>query len=589
MKHKLLYAVLSSSMVMGVTISSTIPVFASETVLSQTTSSNEPYNVQAFLKNAGNIANDSMAAGALLNNATLEMVDGTMYVTVEFQTLSFGGLKGNATNIQYYTDYKASTKVTPLDVTYRQVNGVDVEKTIKVPVTMNDKGTYGVYIQMNIDVMNMNVNAYVEIDAHAGVKAQLVTTISEASVYNEGAYTTSSYALLRTAIKNAQIAIDTNADVETLITCQAEIQTAIKALVKKQTVISLNDGMYTTTTQVYQLDGVTPSMANQAVKGASLQVTNNRITVDLQLGAVNVYGQTAYIDQIEYENPTTNTWEKATVTTKDDAGNVTGVRFILPENVEKTNVKFYYGGSSRGAQAILYVGLQESQPVQTSKFKGDGTYQVNVSLWHATSDQESMAGSAINKQAYVTVEKGKATMYISTKKMTMGTITAYLQELKIKTGNTYREAFIVSKDANNNPTMFAFELPNEETYIDVLVNPQVAIMGNQDIAARINVDYTSLTKQSDEIKKPTDQETTTTPETTTPDTTTPDVDKLPSAGNNTQTEDTTKTNTATSATTTLTSGPVATGDTTQLGFIGGLLITSCGVIYASRKKRNEHH
>ena len=56
---------------------------------------------------------------------------------------------------------------------------------------------------------------------------------------------------------------------------------------------------------------------------------------------------------------------------------------------------------------------------------------MNVALWNATSDKESMAADALNNKAKIIVKDGKATMYISTKEMTFGTIKASLQEFYI--------------------------------------------------------------------------------------------------------------------------------------------------------------
>ena len=54
-----------------------------------------------------------------------------------------------------------------------------------------------------------------------------------------------------------------------------------------------------------------------------------------------------------------------------------------------------------------------------SKFTQDGTYSVEVDLWNASKDQPSMAADAIDKTATVVVKDGIATMYITTKEMTL--------------------------------------------------------------------------------------------------------------------------------------------------------------------------
>ena len=76
--------------------------------------------------------------------------------------------------------------------------------------------------------------------------------------------------------------------------------------------------------------------------------------------------------------------------------------------------------------------------------------------------------------------------------MKMGSIEAYLQELKVKYGDTYQDIQPASYDENGNPTSFSFELPNTDEYILVKMNPHVAMMGNTDLDARIKVDYDGL-------------------------------------------------------------------------------------------------
>ncbi|MDO5293898.1 MAG: NEAT domain-containing protein, partial [bacterium] len=123
----------------------------------------------------------------------------------------------------------------------------------------------------------------------------------------------------------------------------------------------------------------------------------------------------------------------------------------------------------------------------------DGVYETNAYLWHATSNQASMAGSAMEEVVRVSVKNGKSTMYIYTKEMNMGTIKAFLQELKVlSTDGTYKAAKVEAYDSNKNPICFSFEIPAYTEYINVKVNPMVALMGNQDIDARIKFDYQAM-------------------------------------------------------------------------------------------------
>ncbi|MFV0394128.1 MAG: NEAT domain-containing protein [Coprobacillaceae bacterium] len=131
----------------------------------------------------------------------------------------------------------------------------------------------------------------------------------------------------------------------------------------------------------------------------------------------------------------------------------------------------------------------------------DGIYEVPVNLWHATEDKASMAASALVGTARLVVEGGESKMYLYTQEMTFGTITASLQELKISNNMTrsYTLADVETRDSNGNPTSFSFALPHFEEYISVKVNPKVEMMGNQDIDARIKVDYSNLKSVSDDV------------------------------------------------------------------------------------------
>lgn len=123
----------------------------------------------------------------------------------------------------------------------------------------------------------------------------------------------------------------------------------------------------------------------------------------------------------------------------------------------------------------------------------DGTYEVNIALWHSEDDKESMAADAIGTKATIVVENGVKTMHITSGEMSMMGIKASLQELRIADENgTYTDAKIESKNSEGSPTGFYFTMPHTDEYITVKVNPHLAIMGNKDIGARIRVDYSTL-------------------------------------------------------------------------------------------------
>lgn len=311
-------------------------------------------------------------------------------------------------------------------------------------------------------------------------------------------------------------------DNPTNVTLTLDLDNA-KQLSKEYT---FEDGTYDIPVDVLKENSDDQSMAAKAIASAQVTINNNEVTVTLKLQEMTMYGMIASVDKLEYQLKD-GTYQEATIIEKDENGHPTKVQFKLDENKELTNVKFYYGGSPRGATARLQLKLdnltkvtpetpkndqedqkdeenkEENKEEVTSRFKQDGTYEVNVALWNATSDKESMAADALNNKAKIIVKDGKATMYLSTKEMTFGTIKASLQEFYIgNSSSDYKNhsASIIEKDAKGNPTLWAFELPHENEYIDVMMNPHVAMMGNMDLGARIKVDYSTLTYLSNQTE-----------------------------------------------------------------------------------------
>ena len=263
----------------------------------------------------------------------------------------------------------------------------------------------------------------------------------------------------------------------------------------------LEDGTYNVPVDVLKENSDGQSMAAKAIESAQINVNNNEVTVTLKLKEMTIYGQTASVDKMEYQLKD-GTYQEATII-EEENGHPTKVQFKLDQNVKLTNVKFYYGGSNRGATARLSLDLDHLTKVIPSRFNQDGTYSVDVALWNATSDKASMAAAALDSKAKIIVKDGKATMYISTKEMSFGTIKASLQEFYIGSAQEdYKNhsATIIEKDTQGNPTLWSFELPHEDEYINVMMNPHVAMMGNMDLAARIKVDYSTLTYISDKTE-----------------------------------------------------------------------------------------
>ncbi|MDO5519150.1 MAG: NEAT domain-containing protein, partial [bacterium] len=174
------------------------------------------------------------------------------------------------------------------------------------------------------------------------------------------------------------------------------------------------------------------------------------------------------------------------------------VRLVLDETTLKKDGVIVPGGTTTPSPAPTATAKPTESPTNkpeqdnTQGLK-DGVYETNAYLWHATSDQASMAGNAMESVVRVSVKNGKSTMYIYTREMSMGTIKAFLQELKVLSADgTYKNAKVEAYDSNKNPICFSFEIPAYTEYINVKVNPMVALMGNQDIDARIKFDYQAM-------------------------------------------------------------------------------------------------
>ena len=405
--------------------------------------------------------------------------------------------------------------------------------------------------------LNLDLSQKVEIVD----KTKLNSKITEALAYLTGDYTTESLNALKAKIEEAKVLYNNDQAVQSDIDAMVEaLSLSISEL--KENAKTIADGEYTVEAKILKKDSTTEtSMANLALTGASLKVEKGSITVYLNMQAMEMYGMKATVDAISYQD-LDGTWKDAKITLTEN--NIpTQFSFVLPSNVNYTNVKFFYMGNS-GSEARLYLNLdglvttsvnkvdlkaaiekasaynkedytnksfavletalanarsvlnsdnvtqdEVDQQVQLldrainqlvkkatsgiTLLEEDGIYQVPVYLWNATADKASMASSALEANAIIKVENGKKNMTIYTKKMTMGTITAYLQELKlVNSDGTHTDVLPSSTDSEGNPTSFTFELPHTNEYIDVLVNPQVAIMGNQDIPARIKVDYSQL-------------------------------------------------------------------------------------------------
>jgi heme-binding NEAT domain protein len=128
----------------------------------------------------------------------------------------------------------------------------------------------------------------------------------------------------------------------------------------------------------------------------------------------------------------------------------------------------------------------------------DGKYEARVDLWHATQDKASMGNGSLNHTALIEVSGDKLYMSVSMHPMQVGTITASLASLQIQqAGGGYVYADVIARNIEGGkPSAFRFALPSKDTYIPVKVDPQVSVMGDEPVDARLRISWDTLTKVS---------------------------------------------------------------------------------------------
>lgn len=131
------------------------------------------YTVPVSLKKADNIEQNSMAAGAVGENATLEVAqDGTASLEVELKALSMGGVTGAAKDLKVYqgNDTESETK----DVNVEETDASGNPTKIKFTIPESAKAADGIYLHMTISPMGMQTDAFLKVD-YASLKKDNAT------------------------------------------------------------------------------------------------------------------------------------------------------------------------------------------------------------------------------------------------------------------------------------------------------------------------------------------------------------------------------------------------------------------------------
>ena len=264
--------------------------------------------------------------------------------------------------------------------------------------------------------------------------------------------------------------------------------------------LDLKDGTYNVPVSFIKIDSEELSKANSCLnENAKLIVENGIGKVYLELKDMEFAGTKAWIENlwfyksdIDYSNGNKSLVE---VVSTNENNRPEVVAFTLPT---KSDVIIVAAEISLGHSSLSNFRLKiDYDKISEQKYK-DGLYEVEITLLNAGKDEDSMASAAIDKKALLNIIDGKAEIYLSTKPLTIGTITASLQTLQYKqVDGTYTYATVTTRSQDGTPTGFKFTLPSYDEILDVKVNPMVAMMGNRDISARLKVDYSTMVLSKD--------------------------------------------------------------------------------------------
>lgn len=130
----------------------------------------------------------------------------------------------------------------------------------------------------------------------------------------------------------------------------------------------------------------------------------------------------------------------------------------------------------------------------------DGKYMVDVNLWHATQDKESMGNQALYHHGIITVKDGKYYLMIVGHEVTVGNITGKLKGLEVKPGGTAGEDWVAPDSvdgAGKGNYAFQFELTSkgEKEYLPSRIMVEEGTpMGTDWVESRLRISWDTLKK-----------------------------------------------------------------------------------------------
>lgn len=127
--------------------------------------------------------------------------------------------------------------------------------------------------------------------------------------------------------------------------------------------------------------------------------------------------------------------------------------------------------------------------------KEEKFYTLPVRLWHAVEDKPSMGNEAMQSEAILHEKDGKMTVYIGSSKVKVSNLIASLSKLYVDDGSAFVQAsplsfnMKVEGEEALRPEVFRFPLKSRTEFLEVMVDPKVAVMGDDPLKARLKFDF----------------------------------------------------------------------------------------------------
>ncbi len=494
------------------------------------------YDIPVKLKNASNIANDSMAASCLLGAVMTVNEDGSADFSIDIGPVQVFNVVAYSSEWKIYQGDSVDSELLEAEESLDSEGRVNNIK-FRLPNNSFD----GVYVSMN--------------SGHA--------------------------------ISNAYIAID-----------YANAEEAVEQRDKfdfGSALVNLQPGKYDIPVEMKKANDITvDSMGKECLLGAVMTVNEDGSSdLSFDLGPVTAYGVTAYSKEWKiYQGEDVNSSSILPEESFDSEGRLNNIKFRLPNNSFDGVYVNVAADAHKGFDA--YIKLDYARATAVEEEAGfefgskkvileEGVYEIPVALKNASNiNNDSMAGSALNGARITVDENGKAKMNIDLVAVSVMGITTWAYDWKIYQGEDTSSELVAAKETKNedgNVIEIEFEIPNN-SFDGYFVSMFVPAMGYAPDAYLV-LDYENVTKIEETTSESTTEVTTeattseSTTEVTTEETTSESTTEVTTEATTSEsttevtteaiTEETTSESTTEITTETTTSRPVSSGGSSGAG------------------------